>query len=163
MYPVRFVVSKWQKGSSHRQELLLWRTECLHFFPPAGVFVQTHVAHQQMCKRSILQSCCCCIACSINEVEYCCYVYSCTRGLEFQVLLSLWALRKNGTLTSSPNSFLPVVRAECFSSHFVWNGLGVSKCSEWLSVLCVSALAAPSIGPGEDSLAIVKIRLKTFL
>lgn len=45
MYLVRSHVSKWEEGSPHRQEQLLWRRERIHFHPWAGPFIQT--AHKQ--------------------------------------------------------------------------------------------------------------------
>lgn len=73
-----------------------------------------------------------------------CYIYSCTRSLRFQVLLSLWALGKSGTSTLSPNSFLPAVRAEYlifgFCSTFCLHYFSVNECTEnhfLYSLLCV--------------------------
>lgn len=56
MYPLRFNVAKWQKGSSHWQESLLWRSECIHDSPCRGVFIQTEHINRLDFKRCA-QSC----------------------------------------------------------------------------------------------------------
>lgn len=141
MHPVWFNVSKWEKGSSHWQEHLLWRRECIHFSPWAGVFIQTqqHInrhAHLPFYKAAATLLIC--------GVYYFCYIYSCTRSLRFHVLLSLWALGKSGTSTLSPNSFLPAVRAEYlifgFCSTFCLHYFSVNECIESFSVLSAVCL-----------------------